>query len=218
MQVVEKFVSINGEGVKCGQLAVFIRFKGCNLKCAYCDTSWANEADCTYEKMNIDQIVSYILKTNVNNVTLTGGEPLLQPKMLNLLKELDKHPHLQVEIETNGSIDISPFAAGSRAHFTMDYKLESSGCERYMLKDNFYYLKREDTVKFVVGSNEDLLKAKSLIDKYGLVNRCNVYLSPVFGEINPQKIVEFMIDNNMNGANMQLQLHKFIWDPDKRGV
>ena len=88
MKVVEKFVSINGEGQRAGELAVFIRFKGCNLRCSYCDTMWANESDCTYEEMSPKEIHTYIKSTGVKNVTLTGGEPLLQKDMEELLKEL----------------------------------------------------------------------------------------------------------------------------------
>ena len=106
MKVVEKFVSINGEGTRAGELAVFIRFKGCNLRCAYCDTMWANEADCEYEEWSPEQIISYIQSTGVKNVTLTGGEPLLQKEMPELLKILAEQKNLRVEIETNGAVSL----------------------------------------------------------------------------------------------------------------
>ena len=88
MKVVEKFVSINGEGTRAGELAAFIRFKGCNLRCTYCDTMWANEAGCDFTEMTPAEIHAYIRETGVKNVTLTGGEPLLQPEMPELLREL----------------------------------------------------------------------------------------------------------------------------------
>ena len=78
MKVVEKFTSINGEGTRAGELAVFVRFKGCNLRCSYCDTMWANEPDCPYEEETPEEILNYVLGTGIRNVTLTGGEPLLQ--------------------------------------------------------------------------------------------------------------------------------------------
>lgn len=90
--------------------------------------------------------------------------------------------------------------------------------EKFMLTENYDIIDGRDTVKFVVSSEDDLKKAKEIIEKYKLVEKCPVYFSPVFGKIEPSEIVDFMIKNKMNGINMQLQLHKFIWDPDKRGV
>ena len=225
MKVVEKFISINGEGTHAGELAVFIRFKGCNLNCSYCDTDWANEADCSYEEMSPEEIAEYVTDTGVTNVTLTGGEPLLQEEMPELLDELlcvkrgqSPQTHLRVEIETNGSIDISPFCAGHRPVFTLDYKLPSSGCESGMRVSNFKLLGADDTVKFVCGSEEDLIRAREITEEHGLIGRCNIYLSPVFGQIEPARIVDFMMAHGMNGVRLQLQLHKAIWHPEARGV
>ena len=87
-EVVEKFVSINGEGTKAGQLAVFIRFKGCNLNCKYCDTKWANEQGRPSQPMSEKDILDYVLSTGVKNVTLTGGEPLLREGIENVITVL----------------------------------------------------------------------------------------------------------------------------------
>ena len=217
MKVVEKFVSINGEGLRAGELAVFIRFKGCNLSCSYCDTIWANEADCDFEELTPLQIFEYIKSTNIRNVTLTGGEPLLQKDIDKLIELILADGNLRVEIETNGSVDISKFKADGLT-FTMDYKLPSSGCEDKMNLDNFTFLKKKDTVKFVSGSTDDLNKALDIIRKYDLINKCHVYFSPVFGKIDPREIVDFMIDNNLNDARVQIQMHKVIWDPNQKGV
>ena len=185
MKVVEKFTSINGEGTRAGELAVFVRFKGCNLRCSYCDTLWANEPECLYNEETPEEILNYVLGTGIHNVTLTGGEPLLQKE---------------------------------RPVFTMDYKLPSSGCEEHMITENMKLLQKNDTVKFVSGSQEDLLKALELIRTYDLTNRCHVYLSPVFGAIEPVQIVEFMLKHRLNSVRLQIQMHKVIWDPDERGV
>ncbi|MCY6483341.1 putative 7-carboxy-7-deazaguanine synthase QueE [Clostridium aestuarii] len=219
-KVVEKFISINGEGRLSGQLAVFIRFAGCNLKCSYCDTRWANEKDVIYELMTTKEIYEYIKSTQIQNVTLTGGEPLLQEGMLKLIEKLTEDKELSIEIETNGSISIKEFAdiRKNPPKITMDYKLSSSNMEDKMVVDNFNYLRRYDTVKFVVGGSEDLQKVKYIIDKYDLSKITNVYISPIFGEINTVEIVEFMKDNKMNGVTLQIQLHKVIWEPDKKGV
>lgn len=218
-EVVEHFVSINGEGPLAGQLAVFIRFRGCNLSCSYCDTKWASERDTAFTPMTAEEIHRLILDTGIRNVTLTGGEPLDRPNILELLAILSADRDLHIEIETNGSIDLSSFAALSNAPaFTMDYKLPCSGMEAAMHTDNFDLLTAKDTVKFVVGSLDDCRRAAQIIRDYRLTGRCHLYLSPVFGSIDPADIVEFMKDNRMNGINLQIQMHKVIWDPDRRGV
>ncbi|MBU3131841.1 putative 7-carboxy-7-deazaguanine synthase QueE [Clostridium gasigenes] len=218
-KVVEKFVSINGEGRLCGQLAIFIRFAGCNLNCSYCDTTWANEKNVSYDLMSSMDIYEYIKSTKVKNITLTGGEPLLQNGILELLEFLSKDTELSVEIETNGSVLINKFCnIKNPPSFTMDYKLPSSNMEDKMDLANFEYLTKNDTVKFVCGSLDDLSKSKYIIDKYNLIDKASVYISPVFGKINISDMVDFMKDNNMNNVNLQIQIHKIIWDKNKRGV
>ncbi len=218
-RVVEKFVSINGEGTKAGQLAVFVRFAGCNLNCSYCDTKWANRADVEYEAMNEFEIYDYIKTTGVKNVTLTGGEPLLQDGIEKLLKILSSDKNIRVEIETNGSVYIGQYRdISDNMMFTVDYKLAGSGMESRMCLDNFEEVTLTDTVKFVVSDMDDLARANDIIKEYALADRCRVYISPVFGQIEPEDIVNFMIENKLNDVNLQLQMHKIIWDPDKRGV
>lgn len=217
-RVAEKFVSINGEGQKAGQPAVFIRLAGCNLRCSYCDTLWANSPEAPHEKMTEDEIAEYILKTGIKNVTLTGGEPLLADNIVILLERLSRE-NISVEIETNGSADISVCENISpRPSVTLDYKLPSSGMEQFMRLENYEYLKKSDTVKFVAGSENDLKRALEIIEKYDLTKKCRVYFSPVFGKIEPAKIVDFMLERKLNDVTLQLQLHKFIWDPERRGV
>jgi len=218
-KVVEKFVSINGEGVLAGQPAVFIRFQGCNLSCSFCDTAWANKEDAAFTLMTEQQIKDYIKETGIKNVTLTGGEPLLVPDILQLLQLLAADQFLHIEIETNGSVALDSFAGISNPPvFTMDYKLPGSLMETKMLVSNFNLLTKKDTVKFVVGNTEDLNRAKEVIKTYDLTTKCHIYISPVFGQINLEEIVDYLIQNCMNGVTMQLQMHKVIWDPNKRGV
>lgn len=224
-RVVERFTSINGEGRHAGQLAVFIRFAGCNLNCEYCDTKWANAPDVSYELCTKEEIYEKIKESGVQNVTLTGGEPLLQNGMKELLTLLRWDEGLRIEIETNGSVDISAFfkeadeALWDNVSFTLDYKTAVSGMEDRMYLENYRKVRASDTVKFVVGSREDLLKAKQIIETYHLVEKgCGIYLSPCFGRIEPAEMVDFLIEEKMNDVNIQLQLHKFIWSPDKRGV
>ncbi|CDB90455.1 MAG: putative 7-carboxy-7-deazaguanine synthase QueE [Christensenellales bacterium] len=217
-KVVEIFESINGEGMRAGELAVFVRMKGCNLSCNYCDTMWANEADCEFEEMTADRIVERVKKSGIKNVTLTGGEPLLQKDADKLLKLFSDEKDIRVEIETNGSVNLSPFLKYENTSFTMDYKLPESDMEKYMDLENFKILRKKDTLKFVASSVNDLKKAKDIIEKYDLIDRVNIIFSPVFGKIELTDIVDFLKDNKLNDVRMQLQMHKFIWAPDERGV
>lgn len=216
-RVAEKFVSINGEGTRAGQLAVFIRFAGCNLKCSYCDTAWAQDLCAYSEEMSVEEITDHILSTKVKNVTLTGGEPLLRNGIEELISGLVKLG-LNVEIETNGSVPLKPLDVGLRPVFTMDYKLPGSGMESQMREENFALLEKEDTVKFVCSDKNDLERSLYIMKKYELINRCNVYISCVFGSLSAETVVEFMKENCLNGVNFQLQMHKYIWDPEQKGV
>jgi len=220
-EMVENFVSINGEGTRAGQLALFLRFKGCNLDCSFCDTKWANEEGCPAQNVTEEQIYKMVAESGIRNVTITGGEPLFRKDMDVLLKKLVGIKDIYIEIETNGSIDLKPYRnISDKIAFTMDYKLSGSGMIEKMCHANFEIdvLGKNDTVKFVVGDRKDLDTAKEIIEKYSLAGRTNIYISPVFGAIEPKEIVEYMADHKMNKVNMQLQLHKYIWDPDMKGV
>jgi len=216
MQVIEKFVSINGEGLKQGELALFIRFKGCNLRCSYCDTKYSF-INPVYKEETIDELMEYVNKMNINNITLTGGEPLIQNDINILIERLIKNGN-HVEIETNGSIDISNFINNDNISYTLDYKLPTSLMEDSMNVCNYKYINKKDSVKFVCGNLEDLNKMKEIINTYDLIKKTNCIVSPVFNMIKLEDIVNYLIDNNLNGVKMQLQIHKFIWDPNKRGV
>lgn len=213
-RLAESFVSINGEGQKAGELALFLRFTGCNLRCSYCDTMWANEPGAPFTLRSTQELVGMANAFGVHNITLTGGEPLLQQGIGELMEALCR-AGFAVEIETNGAVPLAPFA-GTKASFTMDYKLPSSGMETRMCLDNFVQLRETDTLKFVCGSREDLEQARLIIERYQPV--CKLYFSPVFGKIDSAEMVEFMKEHKLNGVRLQLQLHKFIWHPDARGV
>ena len=221
--VAEKFISLNGEGKHAGERAAFIRLAGCNLNCSYCDTRWANDGS-EFSVESIDDIVAFVTASGVGRVTLTGGEPMLKENVFELIVRLIETCH-KVEVETNGAVDLSPFyemAGGlhlrEELEFTVDYKCPSSGMEEHMVMTNFEHIRQWDTVKFVVGSHEDLEKAEQVIRKYDLDLNCSVFLSPVFGNIKPVEIADFIIEKKLNGVRLQLQQHKIIWPPDARGV
>lgn len=223
LKVVEKFVSINGEGRRQGELAAFVRLGGCNLRCTYCDTAWAwdmqgdNAPDFTEETP--EEILAWVKATGVKNVTLTGGEPLIHPGVDELLAALCADATLSVEVETNGSVDLARFADWPhRPLFTMDYKLPQSGMENRMNCGNFALLGADDVVKFVCTDMDDLRRAEEIMREYELIGRVAVFLSPVFGSINVAEMVDFMQEKRLNGVRLQLQMHKFIWPPEQRGV
>lgn len=216
-QLAEHFISINGEGQRAGELALFLRFAGCNLRCEWCDTVWACGSDAPSEETTAEQIAEIAAEAmshGVKNVTLTGGEPLLTLQMADVIRRLVQMG-LRVEIETNGAVPLEPFL-DTGAVFTMDYKLPSSGMEQHMDTKNFALLREQDTVKFVCASRADVLRAKEIAAQFRPA--CPMYLSPVFGRIDPAEIVEIMKEQQMGDFRLQLQLHKFIWDPNARGV
>lgn len=218
-KIAERFISINGEAARAGEPAVFIRFAGCNLECGYCDTKWANEADVTYETLSDEEIYDYIKRTGITNVTLTGGEPLVVENIDRLLLMLSLDEELNIEIETNGSVDIAEFKAlTDRISYTLDYKLPDSGMEDQMYTGNYNYVDKNDSVKFVVSSLKDLDRAREIIYTYGLTEKTKVFISPVWSRINPGDIVDYMLEYSMNNVKLQLQLHKLIWGADERGV
>ena len=157
----------------------------------------------------------------MKNVTLTGGEPLIQNNIEELLENLSKDEDLNVHIETNGAVNIGKFKEAVKASnisYIVDFKLPSSNMTQKMDMENLNLVSKNDVYKFVVGSKEDLQKSYEIITQHDLTSKCLVYLSPVFGNIDMEYIVEFMKEKNMNKVRLQAQLHKIIWDKDKKGV
>lgn len=209
LEVTEIFDSIEGEGKRVGTLTTFIRLTGCNLRCSYCDTAYAFMCG---RFMSIEDIVK---RVHYHQVTLTGGEPLVHD-IRPLLDALKGH---EVNIETNGSINVDPFFVYPDVFFTLDYKCGTSGMSDQMYSENFKKMRKRDVLKFVVGSREDLEQAFVVFKQYfGTLRNRKIYVSPVFGKIEPKEIVAFMQEKNLWSWHIQLQMHKFIWDPNKRGV
>lgn len=224
-KVIEKFFTIDGEGPTAGEIATFIRFAGCNLNCIWCDTDYSIAMDTVGIYMTEQEIYEFIKSNGAQNVTLTGGEPLIQKDIEQLVTYLSKDLTLKIHIETNGSIQIDELkrklkedGSTENVRFIIDYKLPSSGMEAFMDAEIFNQVDTKDVYKFVVGSHNDLIAAKEIINKYQLTQRCIVHISPTFGSVEPVKIVEYMKKYRMNGVRLQLQLHKIIWSPEMRGV
>ena len=215
MKIVEIFDSIEGEGKRAGELTTFIRTAGCNLRCSYCDTSYA-QSICTGKEMSINEIIS---KINYNNVTITGGEPLIQEDIKALIGQLCMKG-FYINIETNGSVILEKFRKGrnkrsicNNPFFTMDYKCYSSNMNKEMKNENLADLTPKDVIKFVVQDEIDLAQVYQLRKV-----KAKKYISPVFSKIEPYRIVDFMKKFDMTDFKIQLQLHKYIWSPEMRGV
>lgn len=224
--VVELFDSIEGEGHRSGQPATFVRFAGCNLRCSYCDTAYAlfNEPErCEFRLLTQFEIMER-LNTNYHRVTLTGGEPLIQPHIADLTEGM-VHNDFEVNIETNGAVPIEPLRRKigntSRLFFTIDYKLPSSGMEAHMLPENFRTLLPHDVVKFVVGNDTDIARMKEVMADMQTCHNImpHVYVGAVFGQMALRHLAETILhDPLFADAHLQVQLHKIVWSPTERGV
>lgn len=216
MRVVEIFDSIDGEGIFTGCLATFIRLGGCNMRCSYCDTGYALNAK-DGKEISITEIVRKARKIGNTHITLTGGEPLINPESSSLVKALCECGFL-VNIETNGSVDVRQFQNDNTV-ITMDYKTISSGENKKMSIDRINALRKCDVLKIVceLSDFEDIQKMLS-----DTKTDANIFISPVFGKVEPKELVFFakhMRDNGVNNRiRVQVQLHKIIWNPDERGV
>lgn len=231
LPVAEIFYSIDGEGVRTGLPVIFIRLFGCNLNCSYCDTRYACKADeadengiVGFDMMDFDRIMFNIKQYEpCKCITLTGGEPLIHENTARLVMLLRQNGY-EVNIETNGAVDLRPFIVYQEGFdspgeyfFTMDWKSISSGESDKMIVENLGVLETHDVIKFVVGSIEDLDQMRELLEYHqGL--KAQVFVSPIWNQISPRLLVEYVLEHKLTTVRVQVQLHKIIWDPDKRGV
>ena len=213
LEVNEIFYSIQGESTYAGRPCIFVRTTGCNLRCSYCDTTYAYDKG---EQMGIEDIMDRIAAYECNLVLITGGEPLIQEYTPVLIDRL-LDDGFEVLLETNGSRDIS--IVNERCVRILDIKCPSSGMEDKNDLDNLTQLSANDELKFVIGSEEDYAFAKKIVSLFELVsNGTNpVNFSPVFGKMSPRRLAELILKDNMN-VRLQVQLQKVIWPPGKRGV
>lgn len=215
LKVSEIFFSIQGEGTRAGLPCIFVRLHGCGLRCSYCDTPYALDHRVGGEWMSFQDIRRRIEEYPCRFVEFTGGEPLEQPEVYPLMDELLEDGYT-VAVETGGHIDIG--ACDPRVIRIVDLKTPSSGMMKRNRYENIPLLTTRDEVKFVCGSIEDYEWARDLIREHDLVNRVgSVLISPVFGAVKPVELVEHILADGLN-VRFQLQMHKFVWDPEKRGV
>ena len=211
LKVNEIYFSVQGESTSAGLPCVFVRLTYCNLRCTYCDTEYA-----FYEGKDetIDEIVSEVKKFGCKLVEVTGGEPLFQEECLLLMKCLCDEG-FEVMLETGGSLPIEN--VDKRVKIIMDLKCPSSGMLKKNLYENVSSLKKNDELKFVIGNREDYDWAKEIISKYSLGEICSILFSVVFGDLEPVTIVNWILDDKLD-VRFQLQMHKYIWHPEAKGV
>ena len=219
MLVTEIFHSIQGETSLSGVPFVFIRLTGCNLRCTYCDSAYAFKNG---TKMSLDDVIENVKKYEVKHVLLTGGEPLLQRNTGILLDRLISENY-KVSIETHGEISIENFY--NRARIIMDIKTPSSKMNREGYKNNLKFLKKTDEIKFVIASKSDYEWAKNIVkntplptDEILFSPALNAYGMPgTFEGVNARWLAEKILEDRLP-VRFQIQLHKYIWGQDTRGV
>lgn len=211
MRITEIFYSIQGESSYAGLPCVFIRTTGCNLRCVWCDTDYAFYGG---ENLSIEEIIQKVESYGCKLVELTGGEPLLQKEIYELSERLLEKGYT-VLIETSGERDISKL--DPRIIKIMDIKCPGSGESHRNRWENLKFLTPKDEVKFVIKDRQDYEWAVNIINKYKLDERVQVLFSPVWGEMELKSLAEWILQDRLK-VRFQVQLHKFIWSPETRGV
>jgi 7-carboxy-7-deazaguanine synthase len=210
MRVTEIFQSIQGEGTRAGRPCVFVRFTGCDLRCRWCDTAYAFQGG---EELTRAEVVAGMERYPTRLACLTGGEPLLQPELPELCRELLERGW-EVSVETHGQ---RPLDALPREVIRVaDVKPPGSG----EMATELGWLERlapHDEVKFVVSSEADFRWSAEVARRHGLPGRVAILLSPVFGEVEPKELVRWLLEDGLE-ARLSLQLHKLVWGQDVRGV
>lgn len=212
LTVNEIFHSIQGESTHAGEPCVFVRLTACDLRCRWCDTPYA-----FYEgrRMSVDEVVQAVEAYGCSTVEITGGEPLLQADVHPLMQRLLDEGKT-VMLETGGHRSLAPVPSGVIR--VMDIKCPGSGESDKTDWDNLARLTRADQVKFVIADRADYEFARDVVRRHDLVRRCGAVLfSPVHGELEPRRLAEWVLADRLP-VRVQLQLHKFIWDPQTRGV
>jgi 7-carboxy-7-deazaguanine synthase len=207
----EIFHSIQGESSRAGFPCVFIRLTFCNLRCTYCDTAYAFHEG---SPLTIEEILRVVASYRCNLVEVTGGEPLMQEPVHELMTRLCDLGY-EVLLETGGSLDIS--RVDPRVRRIVDLKCPGSGMAQKNLWDNIRHLRQTDEVKFVIGSREDFDWSVARVREHELDRRAPVLFSVVHDALEPVRLAEWILGTDIN-ARMQLQLHKYIWNPETRGV
>jgi 7-carboxy-7-deazaguanine synthase len=212
LTVFEIYPSIQGESTHAGRPCVFVRLAACDLRCAWCDTPYAFTGG---QKMDVDEVLARVAVPGIPLVELTGGEPLLQKEAVPLMARLLEAGH-EVLLETGGHLSVADVPAPVVR--IVDVKCPGSGEASKMHWPNLDLLQRHDEVKFVIRDRADYEYARGVVATHGLTGRvAAVLFSPVHGVQDPQALAAWILEDRL-AVRLQLQLHKFVWSPETRGV
>ena len=211
LRVNEIFKSIQGESSYAGIACVFVRLTGCNLRCSYCDTTYAYDEGA---EISVNEILSTIKGYGCKNVCITGGEPLLQTNVTKLINLLKKN-YYKIFVETGGSINIDKLPKAVTR--IMDIKCPDSGMDKKMDWGNIERLKHKDEAKFIISSKKDYEWAKRIIKKYKLIDRTQILFGVAYGKMKPKTLAGWILKDNLD-VRFQLQLQKYIWPDKTKGV
>jgi 7-carboxy-7-deazaguanine synthase len=213
LRVTEIFRSIQGESTHAGRPCTFIRLTGCPMRCVWCDSEYTFSGG---EHISLAQVMDQVQQFGCRLVEVTGGEPLAQPSCRELISTLCATDY-EVLVETGGFISTENL--DPKANIILDVKCPASGEAERNYWPNLRRLRADkDEVKFVIADSEDWVYAKNIIEEYDLIQRTKaVLISPAWGLINLQELAESVAASGLE-VRMQLQLHKYIWGPEARGV
>jgi len=213
--VAEVFTSIQGEGSRAGFPSVFIRLQGCELRCKWCDTPYALDLKERATMLSGEDLLNKIYSSGIKFVTITGGEPLNQKAILPFMSFLCDKDYTVV-LETNGHLDIAE--VDRRVVKVMDLKCPGSGMEKFNNYRNLEALEQKDEIKFVILDRNDYEWAKAKIKEFDLNKKVGTILfSPVWGKLEPKYLSEWILKDALP-VRLNLQIHKYIWGPETKGV
>ena len=209
MRIIEIFTSLQGEGVLMGTPTTFVRFEGCNLDCNWCDTRYARSGG---REVTVGQLIDEIENEDVPFLCLTGGEPMLQEDVVELINDLLDSEH-HVTIETNGTIPLEILPDSEDLLISMDVKCPSSGMSDRVHRDNMTFLGPRDQLKFIIADRVDYLFAKKVLRENEI--NCPIIMTPV-GGTELKELADWILEDRL-WVRILPQLHKLIWG-EERGV
>jgi len=211
LKITEIFKSVQGESSRAGLPCIFIRLTGCHLRCTWCDTEYAFYDG---KPISVEDILKTIAPYNVRLVEVTGGEPLLQEGVYDLMRALLDHGYT-VMLETSGSLPIDPVPA--EVIKIVDLKCPGSGEALQNRYDNLDKLAPHDEVKFVIADRTDYEWSRDMLKRYNIDRRVQVLFSPVYDKLPLKDLTEWVLEDGLP-VRIQTQLHKWIWGKDAIGV
>ena len=209
--ITEIYSSVQGESTFTGIPCAFIRLTGCPLRCKWCDTVYGFHGGAS---QTIEEILNKVKELDISLVELTGGEPLAQANAIPLMDELIAAGY-QVLIETGGSEPIEQI--NPKVHIIMDIKCPGSGMVDRNRYENLQFLSMKDEIKFVIADRKDFEWARDFIQQHQLVGKAKLLFSPAWGLCKPDELVAWILADKVP-VRLNLQTHKYIWNPKKKGV